>query len=97
MITTNTTTTSAIPPPVMALDIRRTNRLLRPYLNGIAISVDHPQRIDDPSLHRRSSRYIRTEQADKDGSEDCLQEHWGRDLDCANKWPKHIGRYGEDL
>ena len=33
---------SANPPPVMALDTRRTNRLLRLYLNGIAISVNHP-------------------------------------------------------
>src|SRR5262249_54271161 len=61
----NTATTSAIPTPVIVLDTRRTSRLRRLYLSGIAISGYGPQGIHDVASCRRCRRHDRAEQTDE--------------------------------
>src|SRR5208337_654640 len=59
---TNTHTTSAIPPPVIAVDTRRTSSERTLYFSGIAISRNRPQRINNIPPRRRTRRHHRTEQ-----------------------------------
>src|SRR5581483_8078738 len=61
---TNTATTSAIPPAVIAVDTRLTSRLRRLYLSGIAILRHHPERIDDVLAGRGAGGKPRAEQSD---------------------------------
>src|SRR5271169_643053 len=58
---TNTATTSAIPPPVIAVDTRRTISERTLYFSGIAISRHRPQRFDNIPPRRRAGRDQRTE------------------------------------
>src|SRR5215467_2694785 len=90
MTTTNTATTRAMPPPVIAFDTRLTRRLRRLYLNGIAISIHHAQSIHNLAPCGRASRDIRTHEADSDCGQNRLENHSWRNLHCSDKRPEDI-------
>src|SRR5580698_8776480 len=76
-----TTTTSAIPPPVIKVDTRRTSRLRKLYFSGIAIFLfrtplsDHPQRFHDVHFRGRPRRNPCAEQSNHRRRNQRLEQH----------------------
>src|SRR5262249_27559604 len=93
--TTNTATTSAIPAPVMLFETRRTSRLRRLYLSGMAISVHHPQRVHDLAPCCSPRRDVRAYKADQQRSQNRLNNNGGRDLHGSDERPQHVRGGGE--
>src|SRR5208282_3735288 len=82
---TNTHTTSAIPPPVIAVETRRTSSERTLYFSGIAILRHRPQRIHDVPPRRRAGRRQRAEQANQGGHHQRLGQNLRRHPDRAER------------
>src|SRR5208282_324432 len=82
---TNTATTSAIPPPVIAVETRRTRSERTLYFSGIAISGNRPQRVNDIAPRRGAGRHECAAQPDQCGHDQGLGQNRRLHADRAER------------